>query len=851
MYILGWDVCFGHLEAVNLISSTKYSEKQIGYLACSLFFHEHHELMHLLVNSMRKDLLDDNELNVSLALHCIATIGGMTIGESLSTEVHRLLIAATSVPSVRKKAALTLLRLYRRNTSIFQTLSLDRIVAHIDDEDIGVAQSVASLLEELLVQHPEAGREVAARAALRLRRLVVEGRVESDEVYYKISAPWLQLKLMRLVRIVGQVEDPTTLHLLEETTDHLIDALSTRSSRNVQQSNIQHAILFEAVDLVVQLNLRGAGDAVHLLGKLLDSKETNLRYLALSAMWAIAGRPELRQQLKLSTSTVMHGLRDRDLSVRRQTLDLVYTLCDQENAKTVVTELVRHLRSTDYDLRGEMVLKIAVLVEKFALEYEWYLDVTLQLLLRAGEQVPDEVWQRIIQVVANNEGLQEHAARSVLRCLKETCPENLVKVAAYVLGEYGHFVADSHESLAPRQQLGALQSKFKAATPSTQAMLLNAYIKFYNLFPEVRDDILLVFERNLTSFYPEVQQRAHEYLMLATSASDSLLQTMCEEMPPFVQKVSPLLNRLNARDNAKSLRIDLSRLPQVSNGSANGTPVLEKKFSHLGINGSMSGGSPSVTPRPDHSPAKLHFSAGWEAGYKRLLMRNKGVLYADALVQINMAWVPDQGRLSLYLINQTSTNFDSLKLDVQPQGNSLSVARGRLVASTLAGGATGDMVLDLTCHNPVATPPTLSVTFVAGSLQTYLLKVPIVLSKFLCPSETIDAADGFFQRWNQLVESQAQHIYTVRQQGRRLDRARLASVVSATGWTVLDGVDPNTANVVAVADLVTFRERLVVLLRLEPNDATAQARLTVRCDRPDYAAQLAADLEAGPLLDGV
>lgn len=29
MYILGWDIDFGHMEAVNLISSPKYSEKQI------------------------------------------------------------------------------------------------------------------------------------------------------------------------------------------------------------------------------------------------------------------------------------------------------------------------------------------------------------------------------------------------------------------------------------------------------------------------------------------------------------------------------------------------------------------------------------------------------------------------------------------------------------------------------------------------------------------------------------------------------------------------------------------------------------------------------------------------------
>lgn len=93
IYILGWNVDFGHLEAVNLISATKYSEKQIGYLAVTLFLHEGHELLHLVVNSIRKDLMDQNELNNCLALHAIANVGSKEMGEALSTDVHRLLIS--------------------------------------------------------------------------------------------------------------------------------------------------------------------------------------------------------------------------------------------------------------------------------------------------------------------------------------------------------------------------------------------------------------------------------------------------------------------------------------------------------------------------------------------------------------------------------------------------------------------------------------------------------------------------------------------------------------------------------------------------------------------------------------
>lgn len=92
-YILGYPVDIGHMEAVNLISSTKYSEKQIGYLALTLLMHENSDLVRLVVNSIRKDLDDLNEVNNCLALHAIANIGGTEMAEALGPDVHRLLIS--------------------------------------------------------------------------------------------------------------------------------------------------------------------------------------------------------------------------------------------------------------------------------------------------------------------------------------------------------------------------------------------------------------------------------------------------------------------------------------------------------------------------------------------------------------------------------------------------------------------------------------------------------------------------------------------------------------------------------------------------------------------------------------
>ena len=46
-----------------------------------------------------------------------------------------------------------------------------------------------------------------------------------------------------------------------------------------------------------------------------------------------------------------------------------------------------------------MVLKTAILSEKYATDYNWYVDVILQLIRIAGDYVSDEVWHRVVQVI--------------------------------------------------------------------------------------------------------------------------------------------------------------------------------------------------------------------------------------------------------------------------------------------------------------------------------------------------------------------------------------------------------------------------------------------------------------------
>ena len=71
------------MEVITLISSPKFQEKQVGYLAAAVLFKCTDELFTLIVNSMRNDVIGGVEVNQILALSAVANLGGRDLAETL------------------------------------------------------------------------------------------------------------------------------------------------------------------------------------------------------------------------------------------------------------------------------------------------------------------------------------------------------------------------------------------------------------------------------------------------------------------------------------------------------------------------------------------------------------------------------------------------------------------------------------------------------------------------------------------------------------------------------------------------------------------------------------------------
>ncbi|KAJ5807024.1 hypothetical protein N7474_010616 [Penicillium riverlandense] len=868
VYIQGYDVDFGHLEAVNLISSTKYSEKQIGYLAVTLFLHEEHELLHLVVNSIRKDLLDHHELNNCLALHAVANVGGKELGEALGSEVHRLLISPTSKAFVKKKAALTLLRLYRKYPGIVRNEWAERIISIMDDPDMGVTLSVTSLVMALAQDLPEEYKGCYVKAAQRLKRIVVDNDIAPDYLYYRVPCPWIQVKLLRLLQYYPPSQDSHVREIIRESLQQIMQS-AMETPKNVQQNNAQNAVLFEAINLLIHL------DSEHnlmmqistRLGKYIQSRETNVRYLGLDAMTHFAARAETLDPIKKHQNIILGSLRDRDISVRRKGLDLLYSMCDTTNAGPIVNELLRYLQTADYAIREEMVLKIAILTEKYATDAQWYIDMTLKLLSLAGEHVNEEVWQRVIQIVTNNEELQAYAAHNLLGYLKTECHESLVKIGCYVLGEFGHLVADSAGS-SPIEQFMALQAKMFTSSDNTRAMILSSFVKFVNLFPEIKPQLLQIFRLYSHSPDTELQQRAFEYLSLATLPTDDLLRTVCDEMPPFSERTSILLSRLHQKTagtserktwvvGGKAANADKQEVLMAQNTGLKRTFSTIVNGTRTGANGATSPGGASgdlagldlnSTPAapPPNMASAAHLTPDWDIGFNRLYFANEGVLFEDAQIQVGTRseYRGPMGVLKLYITNKSTYGIGSLTTTVDnPASPSLKIDTKSLPEPSVAASGQTQQTLFSTAHGAFADAPTIRISYLAGALQAYTLQLPILMHRFMEPSAL--SAEDFFKRWRQIGGGplESQKTFGLTGKNKRISESFTRRIVEGFAWKILDNVDPNRTNIVGCAVFQTEEAKTGCLLRLEPNYEKSMYRVTIRATQEDVPRALSRQME--------
>lgn len=845
-------------------------------MGVSLLLRPGDEMMTLVINSMRNDIIGHLHYGTTLALAAVANIGGDNLAEALCTDVCHLITRSPSEwphfknaaaglklneeksrkSAIRKKALLCLLRLFRTNP---ESIDLDdwtsRMQPLLEDKDIGCLNSAMSLLLGFTAVDQTAFEICVPFVINILNRLVTNRQYSSDYSYYQIPSPWLLVKCMRFLQKYPPSSDEAMLEQLHEVIRKLISKADEAAASN-NKSNADHSVLFEACNLIIaygaDANAEIKEQVMGLLGRFIAHKEANIRYLGLSAMSTVA-RIDGPEPTQMHQDTVLDSLKDSDESVRRRSLDLLYAMTNQTNSESVVGELLLNLSTCATNMKDNMVVKIAILAEKYANNLQWYFDTMVQVIMVAGDHVSEDVWHRIVRIVTNNPDLHEYAAEKMMGIVQSKfAHETAVAMGGYLLGEFGVNVCEK-EGMSGYEQFAALQQHFNRVSPKVSSILLTVYVKIMNLYPDCKDVIMEVFTKHSTSGHLELQQRSCEYLHFPDVGAE-LMETVLNTMPVYAEdKENPLLAKaVITKEDQAGWQSDKTRGRSNTENRYEGDGDEEEEEEEeevaktdapvdllsLGeeeesFSNNAEGLSPEIIP---HMKKWFNSCVIAASGASTVLFENSLMK-----ILVTSQYRAHQTRMTLMFnsISDEITNFSATLSATEFARVQRQEPSSRI---SMADQTKLDLFFD--CLRPFSSVPDLTVSFSVGQRRySYPMKLPLTASAFFEPV-TLDKAD-YMARWKALEggEQEQQEVF-------------LASIpitpnyVNAVRTKCIPGLKLGIATGLdtdlTVTACCSFRTgtaapdgsgniSIGALMRIEGDVASNRFRITVRAKHPEIA----------------
>ncbi len=124
------------------------------------------------------------------------------------------------------------------------------------------------------------------------------------------------------------------LNMIEEVLSKVLKKIS--SSKSINKNNTEYGLLFEVINLIIHfdksLSAKLLEDVSKILVVFITSSQANIRYLGLEAMCRLA----IKHNLSMHLEKILPNLDDKDISIRRRALDLLYLICNHENVSKIV-----------------------------------------------------------------------------------------------------------------------------------------------------------------------------------------------------------------------------------------------------------------------------------------------------------------------------------------------------------------------------------------------------------------------------------------------------------------------------------------------------------------------------------
>ena len=355
-----------------------------------------------------------------------------------------------------------------------------------------------------------------------------------------ITDPFLQVRILEILGFFGRASKSEN-----EELEALLNSIP--SNTDTTRKNTGNSVLYELVRCIFSYDssksLKGLGGSI--LGQFLANKDNNYKYLALNTLNDIA-KIDI-DTVQKHKNVILEFLKDPDIAIKRRSLDLTYLIVNTENIRQIVTETLDFINSTtNVEFKLELTSKIFYSLEKYSPSLKWEIDVLLKMLCLCEDSINEEIIWKIINLILNTKELQQYAMfryfLAMQNMLEDTDVEALYHVGITILGELfkliiGVSTTDEEGktiTITEEQILDLVTALDKSSdtSESLKEILMNTCFKMLGkMSPESDEKLKKILHTESKSFYPEVQERANEYITFTQIAKEDMQFKITSNVP--------------------------------------------------------------------------------------------------------------------------------------------------------------------------------------------------------------------------------------------------------------------------------------------------------------------------------
>ncbi|KAK7398903.1 hypothetical protein VNO78_10077 [Psophocarpus tetragonolobus] len=549
----GVDMSWASFHVVEVMSSSRFAHKRIGYHAAAHSFNDDTPVLLLITNQLRKDLSSSNHFEVSLALDLLSRIATLDLARDLTPEVFQLL--STARVFVRKKAIAVLFRLFDKFPDSVR-VCFKRLVENLESSDPQVVTAVVGVFCQLSASDPSSYLPLAPE----FFRILVDSKNN-----------WVLIKVLKVFTKLAPLEPRLGKRIVEPVCDHM-------------RRSVAKSLVFECVRTVLT-SLTHYESAVNLavekVREFLLDQDPNLRYLGLQALSLVA--PQHLWAVMDNKEAIIKSLSDDDSNIKIESLRLLMAMVSESHLADISRVLLNYALKSDPEFCNEILGSILTTcsrnVYEIVVDFDWYVSLLGEMAAIPNCQKGEEIETQLIDI-----GMRVKDARIQLvrvgrdllidpALLGNVHLHRILCASAWVAGEYIEVASNPFELMD-----ALLQPRTSLLPPSIRAVYINSALKILIFCL----DCYLLQNEVSASLYSGNLAGGQSQLLSVKNYTEATELAMCEGSN-YEQDEG--FNPRNTTESSEELSVE-SGINRVATHGQTFTPttvLMKKKFVHESI----------------------------------------------------------------------------------------------------------------------------------------------------------------------------------------------------------------------------------------------------------------------------